>query len=87
MHECLHPDGGAFGTADVRVRTGCQPLLTSSSAAQVYLPDKAPWLQDFETEMMQFRNGKFDDQVDSVSQFLSWVDYRRSRRMYCVPIS
>ena len=27
-------------------------------AGQVYLPDKAPWLQDFETEMMQFPNGK-----------------------------
>ncbi len=50
-------------------------------AGQVYLPDKASWLQDFETEMMQFPNGKFDDQVDSVSQFLSWVDYRRRNRI------
>ena len=56
-------------------------------AGQVHLPYQAAWLQDFETEMMQFPNGKFDDQVDSVSQFLSWVDYRRSRRMYCIPFS
>lgn len=46
-------------------------------AGQIHLPFEAPWLQDFETEMMQFPNGKFDDQVDSVSQFLSWVDWRR----------
>jgi predicted phage terminase large subunit-like protein len=56
-------------------------------AGQVYLPDQAPWLRDFETEMMQFPNGKFDDQVDSVSQFLSWVDQRRRRRMYCGTVS
>ena len=50
---------------------------------QVHLPFTAPWLQDFETEMMQFPNGKFDDQVDSVSQFLSWIDYRRRNRVWC----
>ena len=52
-------------------------------AGQVHVPFEAPWLQDFETEMMQFPNGKFDDQVDSVSQFLGWVDYRRRNRFSC----
>jgi hypothetical protein len=27
--------------------------------------------------MLQFPKGKFDDQVDSVSQFLQWVTERR----------
>jgi len=34
---------------------------------------KAPWLQDFQTEILQFPNGRFDDQVDSLSQFLGWA--------------
>jgi predicted phage terminase large subunit-like protein len=50
-------------------------------AGQVYLPFEASWLPEFETEIMQFPNGKFDDQVDSVSQFLSWVDYQRRHRV------
>ena len=37
------------------------------------LPERAPWLQDFQTEILQFPHGRHDDQVDSLSQFLSWV--------------
>jgi len=46
-------------------------------AGHVLLPERAPWLEDFQTEMMQFPCGRFDDQVDSVSQFLAWHDWRR----------
>ena len=42
-------------------------------AGYVYLPERALWLQDFQTEMLQFPHGRFDDQVDSLSQFLGWV--------------
>jgi predicted phage terminase large subunit-like protein len=48
-------------------------------AGQVILPETAPWLDAFQAEMMAFPNGKFDDQIDSVSQFLIWVDKRRRR--------
>ena len=37
------------------------------------LPERAPWLQDFQTEILQFPHGRHGDQVDSLSQFLSWV--------------
>jgi predicted phage terminase large subunit-like protein len=42
-------------------------------AGYVCLPKNASWLQDFHTEMLQFPHGRFDDQVDSLSQFLGWV--------------
>ena len=40
---------------------------------QVIMPKEAPWLSDFLHEVMAFPNSKFDDQVDSLSQFLAWA--------------
>lgn len=42
-------------------------------AGMVYLPEIAPWLSEFERELMAFPYGKFDDVVDSVSQYLEWA--------------
>ena len=50
-------------------------------AGQVHLPESAPWLKDFLVEMMHFPNGRHDDQVDSVSQFLTWIDQGWERRV------
>ena len=50
----------------------------------MYLPERAPWLEDFLVEMMQFPFGRHDDQVDSVSQFLAWIDQGVVRRV--VPV-
>lgn len=36
----------------------------------VWLPESAPWLEDFENEIVVFPNGKNDDQVDQMSQYL-----------------
>lgn len=49
---------------------------------QVYLPRDAPWMADFKAEMLAFPNARHDDQVDSVSQFLGWIDWRRRRMSY-----
>lgn len=46
-------------------------------AGHVALPEAAPWLGDFQTEIMAFPYGRHDDQVDSVSQFLSWASAHR----------
>ncbi len=46
-------------------------------AGQVHLPERAAWLGDFQAEIKQFPNGKHDDQVDSMSQFLTWIDKRQ----------
>jgi predicted phage terminase large subunit-like protein len=41
-------------------------------AGHVFLPRTAPWLAEFLNELLAFPNGRHDDQVDSVSQFLHW---------------
>ena len=45
-------------------------------AGQVHLPRAAEWLDDFRTELLQFPHAKYDDQVDSLSQFLNWIEQR-----------
>jgi len=45
-------------------------------SGQLYLPISAPWIGDFEAELLSFPNGRFDDQVDTVSQLLNWLHYR-----------
>jgi predicted phage terminase large subunit-like protein len=39
-------------------------------AGSVLLPECAPWLDDFRTEMMAFPAGRYNDQVDALSQAL-----------------
>jgi predicted phage terminase large subunit-like protein len=42
-------------------------------AGHIHLPKEAVWLDRFLTELLSFPNGRHDDQVDSVSQFLIWL--------------
>jgi predicted phage terminase large subunit-like protein len=48
-------------------------------AGHVHLPKEADWLDSFLLELLAFPNGRHDDQVDSVSQFLKWAAMRRYR--------
>ena len=43
---------------------------------QVLLPRRADWLDELRAELMQFPYGRYDDQVDSLSQFLYWVSQK-----------
>jgi hypothetical protein len=36
----------------------------------------ASWLDAFQREILQFPNGRHDDQIDSLSQYLSWIKKR-----------
>jgi predicted phage terminase large subunit-like protein len=54
-------------------------------AGHVLVPDAAPWLGDFQTEIMAFPGGRHDDQVDSVSQFLAWAEKRRVAVIFALP--
>jgi predicted phage terminase large subunit-like protein len=45
-------------------------------AGHVLLPAEAPWRNELLLELLAFPNGKHDDQVDSVSQFLGWAALR-----------
>ncbi len=39
----------------------------------VHVPEQADWLPQYLHEMGVFPNGKYDDQVDSISQALDWA--------------
>jgi predicted phage terminase large subunit-like protein len=54
-------------------------------AGQVHLPRVAKSLEDFRTGLLQFPHGKYDDQVDSLSQFLNWVEQRPPNRWAVQP--
>ena len=48
------------------------PQTAKIEAGHVFLPKSAPWLDAFRREVLQFPNGRHDDQIDSLSQYLSW---------------
>ncbi len=50
-------------------------------AGRVILPEAAPWLDELKAEILAFPNGRFDDQVDSLSQFLGWAEHHKRFRV------
>ncbi len=62
--------------------TGDKVMRMSAQTARieagcVSLPQRASWLEEFRRELMAFPAGRFDDQVDALSQGLSRVfDHR-----------
>jgi hypothetical protein len=51
-------------------------------AGRVRLPVEAPWLADFESELLAFPNGRYDDQVDAFMLFLDWFS---GNEQYLIP--
>lgn len=49
-------------------------------SSRVQLPAHAPWLQDYERELLSFPEGKHDDQVDATTQALNWLKSAESLR-------
>lgn len=45
-------------------------------AGQLFLPREAHWLGEFKSELLSFPSGRYDDQVDALSQLLAWVRHR-----------
>lgn len=43
----------------------------------MHLPKQASWLDSFLPELLAFPRGRYDDQVESVSQFLKWAATKR----------
>jgi len=39
---------------------------------EIFVPQNAHWLVDFLDELLRFPQARFDDQVDSVTQYLNW---------------
>jgi predicted phage terminase large subunit-like protein len=51
-------------------------------AGRILLPASAPWLDELRSELLAFPNGKHDDQVDSITQFLAWILRPRPRMAF-----
>lgn len=49
------------------------PLI---EAGRLFLPLQAGWLAEFEQELLSFPDAPHDDQVDALSQYLSWIRER-----------
>ncbi len=45
----------------------------------ILIPREADWLPAFKHELLGFPNGRYDDQVDSMAQFLDWIGKRPGR--------
>jgi predicted phage terminase large subunit-like protein len=66
----IEPEGDKVTRASV-----VSPTIESG---QVYLPEEADWLLDYEMEVGRFPLSKHKDQVDSTSQALRWMQDRVS---------
>jgi hypothetical protein len=52
----------------------CVWRIPNSSWAFVFLPQQAPWLEDYLHEVTTFPGSKHDDQADSTAQALAWIN-------------
>ena len=72
---------GVFGVKLYKPPNGADKVMrlhaqsTGFENGLVFLPRKAPWLNDYVNELISFPGSKYDDQVDSTTQAL---DYLRS---------
>ncbi len=67
------------GAKDVRMSEQSPKI----EAGQVRLPVSAPWKEAFIAEVAAFPNGKYDDQVDSLSQALLVLDRNLYELRHC----
>jgi predicted phage terminase large subunit-like protein len=60
----------------IPAETSKQVRMSSASplieAGKIFLPERASWLVEYETQMARFPLWKHDDLVDSTSQYLNW---------------
>jgi predicted phage terminase large subunit-like protein len=68
------PPIGIMPEGDKITRMNAPSLKIESG--QVYVPEWTNWLEEFRAEVLQFPNGRYDDQIDSMSQALNWLDRR-----------
>jgi predicted phage terminase large subunit-like protein len=86
---------GELGAAGVPIRiepeadkiTRASVESIAIETGTVFLPSNAAWLQALHDEIVQFPSGRFDDQIDSISQFLGWVRQRQPSGIRLVKIS
>ena len=67
---------GGFTAIAVKVEHNKETRMSIQSgkfaSGQVFFPHRAPWLDELEAELFAFPGSRHDDQVDSISQALSF---------------
>jgi predicted phage terminase large subunit-like protein len=53
--------------ADLDKLSRAIPAINRMEAGQIFLPESAPWLDEFIAELLAFNHGAHDDQVDCLS--------------------
>jgi predicted phage terminase large subunit-like protein len=66
-----------------QVRASAQTACFESG--RVLLPREAPWLAEYERELLGFPSTKYDDQVDSTTLFLEYAQERTAYEPVIVP--
>lgn len=56
-------------------------------SGKVYLPKQASWLDALQREMMAFPQSKHDDQADTLSQALGWIEKQAQFMKNCVVVA
>ncbi|MDG2285334.1 MAG: phage terminase large subunit, partial [Alphaproteobacteria bacterium] len=62
-------------------QTRMMAMSPAIEAGRVFIPKEAHWLAEFRSELLHFPNGKHDDQIDSLSQFLEWAENHCRRKI------
>ena len=77
LSAAMHEGPTYFRTMDPKKSKIERAAIQSVKIEQkrVFLPVEADWLEAFENEVRQFPNGRYDDQVDSMVQFLRSMDF------------
>jgi predicted phage terminase large subunit-like protein len=62
------------------------PHTATLEAGKVFVKAGAPWIDDFRTEVLAFPHGRHDDQVDALSQLMTWDAERRIPKARVIPL-
>ena len=69
----------------INKRARFEEILHYFMNGKVFFPKNAYWLGDLEDELFSFPYSKYDDQVDSISQFFLWIkNEQRIKRIVSV---
>ena len=64
-------------TVDKETRVAAQTAKLETG--HYLVPQAAEWIPAFKQELLAFPNGRHDDQVDSMTQFLDWIGSRHGK--------
>jgi hypothetical protein len=67
-----NPVSVTLPTGDKAMRMHAQ--TSTIEDGRVHLPIEAPWPDDYLHELTVFPRGKHDDQIESTTQFLDWLN-------------